>query len=114
MAAMFGIAALTQGISSGITSFANIKKEQQADTEICNQITATSNILSQVDALTAKLVSLTAMDEETKNDIIGLNGTISAKIAKMKSEKKTFTTNVLIMIVMNIFLVCLIAIMLFS
>lgn len=111
---MAGLASLTQGISAVISNSASFKKDQQADADICKQISVTSNILAQVDTLTAKLVSLTAMDDETKNSIITLNSTIAAEIASMKKEKKRFSVKILIMIVMNIVLLAVVAISLFS
>jgi hypothetical protein len=111
LAAMF-----MQGAASATTNIINLaqNKDLNADADICKQVQVTSNILSQVDALTGKLVTLKEMDDETKNDIVGLNATIAAEVTKLKAEKKQFRINVYIMIIMNILLVTLISFRLFS
>lgn len=108
------VATITQTISSGITNYVSIQKDYDMDNEICGKIDQTKKDIDTMKGLLDTLDQASEIDTKTATLIIQLNSRLAAEKIRMAQETKKFTIKAVVIIIMNIVIVTILFLKLFS
>jgi hypothetical protein len=104
----------TQMISSSISGFSSVGSDTAADQDICDKIVQTNKQVDQMTSLLETLEKASEIETDTRQLILELNDRLGAEKARMQQEMKKFSIKVMIAIIMNIVIVTIIFLKLFS
>ena len=108
------IASGTQVVSSMITNLGSVQKNVDMDNEICGKIDQTKKDIDTMNGLLMTLDQASEIDTKTATLIIQLNNRLSAEKVRMAEETKKFTIKAVVTIIMNIVIVTILFLKLFS
>ncbi len=106
--------AATQMISAMISGFSSVGSDTQADQNICDKIVQTNKQVDQMKSLLLSLAKADEIEADTRQLILQFNDFIGAEKARMQQEMKKFSIKVMITIIMNIVIVTIVFLKLFS
>jgi hypothetical protein len=104
----------TQMASAVISGFGSVKSDTDADQTICDKITETNKQVDTMNGLLQSLDKASQIETETRELILQLNNKLGAEKLRMLQETKKFSIKVVITIIMNIVIVAIIFLKLFS
>jgi hypothetical protein len=108
------IASGTQIVSSAITNLGSVQKNVDMDNEICGKIDQTKKDIDTMNGLLMTLDQASEIDTKTATLIIQLNSRLAAEKVRMAEETKKFTIKAVVTIIMNIVIVTILFLKLFS
>ena len=109
-----GISVAMQAATAAISIPSQEKRAEETDNAICNQIVSVNKKIDAIQSLRTTLGKDTILNAQTSSMIDSLNTEVSNDINSIKSQKQSSKTRILITIILNIFLLALISIQLFS